>query len=65
MQNCENDLKSAFTGLFMDINRNSSAIIDNGNNIAFSDNNGDIVAVASQRFVYGVIHNFINQVMQA
>ena len=50
--------------LLIDIDRDTTAIIHNGNGVIGMDFYSDFVAEASQSFVNGVIYDFINQMMQ-
>ena len=58
-------LQSGFTGLGLNVNRNTPAIVGDSDGVARVDGDGDIGAVAGQGLVDGVVHNLIHQVVQA
>ena len=59
------NFKCRLSGFLLDIYRNSSTVILYGYRIVFMYANGDTVTKTGQRFIYGIIHYFINKVMQA
>ena len=50
---------------FMNVHRNTTAIVDHGDAIIDVNRYINLVAVAHQSFVNGVIHNFIDEVMKS
>ena len=49
----------------MKINRNTTSVILYSDGIIFVDGYFNVVAIAGERFVDRVIHNFINQVVKS
>ena len=58
-------LQSGPSRLGLDIHGNAAAVIGDGDGIAGVDGHGYVLAVARQSFVNGVVHDLIDQVMQA
>ena len=48
----------------MHVNRNTAAVIAHGDGLVRVDRDGDVVAMASQRFVDGVVDYFEHHVVQ-
>ena len=61
----EDHFQGALSGLLLNIHRDAAAVIGDGNHVPFFDADLNVGAEASQGLVDGVIHNFINQVVQA
>ena len=57
-------LKGGPPGLRLDIYGNAAAVVCHGDGIALVDLHGNIGAIARQGFVNGVVHDFIDQMMQ-
>ena len=47
------------------IHRNTASVIDHGDGIVDVNGDVDLGAITRQGFVYGVVHHFIDQVMQS
>ncbi len=47
------------------IDRDPAPVVDNGYRIIYMDEDFDAVAVTGERFVYGIINDFIDQVVEA
>ena len=56
--------QSGPSGLGLDVHRDTTAIIGDGDGISGIDGHGDVPAVACQRFINGVVHDLIDQVVQ-
>ena len=65
MQHGKDNFQRALAGLFLNINRDSAPVVRNPDNISLFDDHFDMGAISGKRFVDGVIHNFIDQMMQA
>ena len=52
-------------GLGLNVHGDTAAVIHHGDGVAFVDGHGNFRAVARQRFVDGVIHDLVNQMVQA
>ena len=65
MQNRHNDFCCRSSFLLVDIDRNASAIVPNGDGFIRMDGHGDIFAIARQSLIDSVINYFENHVMQA
>ena len=63
MKHGKNNFQSGFSRFFLQVYRNSSAIILYGNGIVLMNGYGNIVAKTGQSLIHGIIHYFINQVM--
>jgi hypothetical protein len=59
------DLGSAFLFLLVIINGNTAPVINHCNRVVQMNRDLDGVAMSGESFVYGIIYNFINQMMQA
>ena len=55
--------RNAFFG--MHINRNATAVIDDGDGVIDVDGDTDFGAIARQRFVDGIVDDFVDEVVQA
>ena len=64
MKDGENNFQGGLSRLFLYIYRNSSSIIPYGNGIILMNSYGNGITKSGQSLVYGVIHDFINQMMQ-
>ena len=64
MQHGEHHFQSAFAGLLLHVHGNTAAVIRHGDNITGLDDHVDFRAVACQRLVNGVVHDFVHQMMQ-
>ena len=58
------DLQSRPPGLGLYVHGNTAAVICYGDGISGIDGHGDVPAVACQRFINGVVHDLIDQVVQ-
>ena len=58
-------LQGGPAGLGLNIYRDAPAVVSDGNGIARIDGHCDIRAVARQSLVNGVVHNLVDQVVQA
>ncbi len=65
MEDGENDFQSGLAGLGLDIHGDTTAVISDGDGIAGVNGDGDILAIAGQSLIDGVIHDFIDQMVQA
>ena len=65
MENRHDDLQSRTFFLFVHSAGNTSSGVGHGNGIVGVDCDGDVLAEASHGFVYGVVDDLGNQVMQA
>ena len=65
VQHGVDDLKRGAARLRLNVDRNAAAVIHNGDGVALVDRHLNFRAVARKRFVNGVIHNFIDKVVQA
>ena len=59
------DLERGAPRLRLNVDRDTTAVINNGDGVALVDRHLDLRAVACERLVNGVIHNFVNEVVQA
>ena len=64
MQNGINHFQSRLAGLGLNIHRDTTAIVHNGDGIALVDDDLDLRTVAGQRLIDGVIHDLIHQMVQ-
>jgi len=64
VKNRQHHFHRRFAG-FMHIHRNSPAIIGDGNRIILVDHDIHFVAIAGQRLIDAVVHDFIHQMVQA
>ena len=64
MKDGENNFQGGLSRLFLYIYRNSSSIISYGNGVILMNFNSNGITKSGQSLVYGVIHDFINQMMQ-
>ena len=65
VQHGVDDLERGTARLRLNVDRNAAAVIHNGDGVALVDRHLNFRAVARKRFVDGVIHNFVDEVMQA
>ena len=65
VQHGVDDLERGTARLRLNVDRNAAAVIHNGDGVALVDRHLNFRAVARKRFVDGVIHNFIDKVVQA
>ena len=65
MQLGHDHLNSRHAFLGMNIHRNAAAIVAHGNAVVSVQNDGNPRTVASHGFVNGVVHHFVNKVVQA
>ena len=59
------DLERGAPRLRLNVDRNAAAVIHNGDGVALVDRHFNFRAVARKCLVNGVIHNFVNEVVQA
>ena len=59
------DLERGAPRLRLNVDGDTAAVIDNGDGVALVDRHFNFRAVACKRFVNGVIHNFVDEVVQA
>ena len=64
MEYGKNNFQSGFTGLRLNIYRNTSAIVGNRNGISGIDGNGDLLTIACKSLVNGIVYDLVNKVMQ-
>ena len=65
VQHGVDDLERGTSRLRLNVDRNASAVIHDGDGVALVDGHLNFRAIARERFVNGVIHNFIDKVVQA
>ena len=65
VQHGVDDLERGTARLRLNVDRNAAAVIHNGDGVALVDRHLNFRAVARERLVDGVIHNFVDEVMQA
>ena len=65
MQLCHDHLNGGYAFLGVDINGNAAAIVTHGNAVVGMQNDGDARAKARHGLVNGVIHHFVNKMVQA
>ena len=58
------DLQCGPPGLGLDIHGDTAAVIGNGDGIAGIDGHGNMLAVSGQCLINGVVHDFVDQMMQ-
>ena len=58
------DLQSRTSGLGLDVHGNTTAVVGDGDGVAGVDGHGNMLTVSGQRLVDGVVHDFIDQVVQ-
>ena len=64
MKHGVNNFQSRTTGLGLDVHRDAASVIGDGDGVPGVNGNGDVLAVPGQCFVNGIVHNFIDQMMQ-
>ena len=57
--------QSRLASLGLNVHRDAAAVIHHGDGVALVDGDGDLRAVACQRFVDGVVHDLIHQMVEA
>ena len=63
MQDGHDDLKSRLLFFGVHSGWNTAAVVRNGDGIIFVDEDVDVITIASQRFVDGVVYNFVYEVV--
>ena len=58
-------LQGGLAGLRLDVHGDAAAIVGDGDGIALVDDDVDLIAVAGQGLVDGVVHDLVDQVMKA
>ncbi len=53
-----------FIGLLVGVNRDATAIVDNGHDVVGTDSANDMIAVAGQGFIDGVVDDLANEMME-
>ena len=53
-------LQRRAAGLLLDIHGDTTSVIGDGDGVALVDGDGDIRAVARQRFIDGVVHDLVD-----
>ena len=56
------DAAHAFFGVFVD--RHSAAVVGNGNRVVVVQRNDDLIAIAGNRFVGGVVDDFLREMIR-
>ena len=64
VQNGENNFQSTLAGLLLNVYGDAAAVIGDGDDIPLLNANLNVVTEPGQGLIDGVIHNFINQVVQ-
>ena len=65
VEHCIDNLQRGPSRLGLDIHRDTAAIIGDGNGVALVDGDGNFRAEARQGFINGVVHDLVNQMVQA
>ena len=65
MEGRHDDLGGGDALLWMSVNRNAAAVVPHRHRLPWVDNDLDVIAMTRQRLVYGVVHQFLNHVVQA
>ena len=65
MQDRIDDLERGAAGLGLNVHGDAAAVIGDGDGVAGIDRHGDVGAVARKRLVDGVVHDLIDQMVQA
>ena len=65
VQHGVDDLERGAPRLRLNVDGDTAAVIHNSDGVALVDRHFNFRAVARKRFIDGVIHNFIDEVMQA
>ena len=65
VQHGVDDLERGTARLRLNVDWNAAAVIHNGDGVALVDRHFNFRTIACKRFVNGVIHNFVDEVMQA
>ena len=58
------DLQSRTSGLGLDVHGDTTAVVGDGDGVAGIDGHGNMLTVSGQRFVNGVVHDLIDEVVQ-
>ena len=58
------DLQRGKTGLLLNIDGNASAVVRDADDVAGLDRDRDVLAVARERLVDGVVYNLVDEVVQ-
>ena len=59
VKDCINNLKRGYSHFRVYARGNSASVVLNGNDVSFFDGNVNVFAVARQRLVYRIVHNFV------
>ena len=59
-----NDLQSGPSGLGLDVHGDTTTIVSDGDGVAGVDGDGDMLTIARQGFIDGVVHDLIDQMMK-
>ncbi len=65
MEHCQHNFKGAFVFFFMHVDRNASTVVDNGYGVVGVDCHFYVCGISCERFVNGVVNNFIDEVVQS
>ena len=65
MQLGHHHLRRRHTLFFVQVDRNAAAVVDDRDRIVFVDGDVDLSAIAGERFVNRIVHDFVNQVVQS
>ena len=65
VQDGVNDGDGGQAGVGLNVHRDAAAVIRDLNDVVFQDLDLDVVAVAGQCFIDGVVHDLVDQMMQA
>ncbi len=65
MEHREHYLESAFVLFFVHVDRYASTVVDHCYGVVFVDGHFDVCGKSGQRFVDGVVHHFIHEVMES
>ena len=57
--------QGGLASLSLDVHRDAAAVVGDGDGVAVVDGHVDLGTITGQRFVDGVVHDLIDQVMQA
>ena len=64
VQHGVHDLQRGLARLRLNVHGDAAAVVGDGDGIALVDGHGDVPAVARQRFIHGVVHDLIDQMVQ-
>ena len=65
MKNCENYLYGRKSCFFLDIDRNSTAVIHYRDRIILINLHFDLITIAGQGLIYRIVHDLIHKVVEA